>query len=187
METASRPLSVTVEDYLAAEQHSDIRHEYIAGSVYAMAGASDRHNLISGNIYAPLHSHLRAKTCRVFMSDVKLRAQASGENIFYYPDLMVVCDSRDSDRFFKRFPKVLIEVLSETTERTDRGEKFLTYRQLDSLEEYALVGQDRMEITVFRRANGWKAELIARPEDVLHLGSLEFSLAMPAVYDGVEW
>jgi len=121
------------------------------------------------------------------MSDVKLRAQASGENIFYYPDLMVVCDSRDSDRFFKRFPKVLIDVLSETTERTDRGEKFLTYTQLDSLEEYALVGQDRMEITVFRRANGWKAELIARPEDVLHLGSLEFSLAMTAVYGGVEW
>src|SRR5437588_8261366 len=107
METASRPLSVTVEDYLAAEQHSDIRHEYIAGSVYAMAGASDRHNLISGNIYAPLHSHLRAKTCRVFMSDVKLRAQASGENIFYYPDLMVVCDSRDSDRFLSDFQRSL--------------------------------------------------------------------------------
>jgi len=187
METASRPLSVTVEEYLAAEEHSDIRHEYIAGNIYAMAGASDRHNLISGNIYAALHSHLRGKTCRVFMSDLKLRVQAGEGTVFYYPDLMVVCDSSDRDRFFKRFPKVLIEVLSETTERTDRGEKFLTYMQLDSLDEYVPISQDRTEITVFRRANGWKAELSARPEDILDLRSLQFSMALAAVYDGVEW
>src|SRR5438132_5522959 len=133
METAARPIPLAVEDYLAAEQHSDIRHEYIGGNLYAMAGASDRHNLISGNNYAVLHSYLRGKACRVFMSDLKLRTQVAGENIFYYRDLMVVCDPRDTDRFFKRFPKVLIEVLSEATERTDRGEKFLNYTQLESL------------------------------------------------------
>ena len=187
METAPGPILVGIEEYLAAEQHSPVRHEYIGGNVYAMAGASDRHNLISGNIYAMLHSHLRGKACRVFMADVKLRMQVRGENVFCYPDLMAVCDSRDTDRFFKRFPKVLVEVLSEATERTDRGEKFLSYTQIDTLEEYALVGQDRMEITLFRRANRWKAELTSRPEEVLRLQSLEFTMPLAAVYEALEW
>ena len=187
METAPRPISVRIEEYLAAEQQSPVRHEYIGGNVYAMAGASDRHNLISGNIYAMLHSHLRGRPCRVFMADVKLRMQVRGENIFYYPDLMVVCDARDTDPFFKRFPKVLVEVLSEATERTDRGEKFLSYTQTDTLEEYVLVNQDRMELTLFRRANRWKAELISRPEEVLRLESLEFTMPLAAVYEGLEW
>ncbi len=83
------------------------------------------------------------------MSEGKARLRLAGEEIFYYPDVMVVCDARDTDRYFKRYPKVLIEVLSDTTEAIDLREKFLSYRQIETLEEYVLVAQDKMEVTVF--------------------------------------
>src|ERR1700678_3687060 len=104
-----------VEDYLEGEQDSEIRHEYIGGVAYAMAGASDEHNLIAGSIYAALRQHLRGGPCRVFIAEVKTRLRIAKEDIFYYPDIMVTCDPRDTDPYCKCFPKVVIEVLSEST------------------------------------------------------------------------
>ena len=177
---------MSVEDYLAGEQAGNVRHEFIGGAVYAMAGASEEHNVISVNITAALHSHLRGKPCRVFMADLKVRLQTARTDIFYYPDVMVTCDASDQDRYFKRHPKVLIEVLSESTDHIDRREKFLSYTQIESLEEYVLVAQDRMEAVVFRRAKNWHPEVLRQPDQPLCLASLDFSLPLRDVYEGLK-
>lgn len=176
---------VSVADYLAGEPISEFRHEYIGGEIHAMAGASEEHNAISGNLFAALLSHLKGRRCRAFIHDMKVRLQIAGDDIFYYPDVMVACDPRDTDRYFKRFPTVIVEVLSPETERTDRREKFLSYQQIETLEEYVLVAQDKSEVTVFRRANQWRPEIVRQASDSLTLSSLEFSLALVDLYDGV--
>src|SRR5205807_1050685 len=108
----------------------DIRHEYVAGQIFAMAGTTDAHNLICGNLYAAMHGHLRGGPCKLFMADVKARLFVEGEHFFYYPDLMVTCDRRDTEPLYKSFPKLIIEVLSDSTERLDRSEKFWNYVQI---------------------------------------------------------
>jgi len=187
MNTALQADRVSVEEYIEGEEHSQIRHEYIGGMVYAMAGGSSTHNLISGNFFAALHSHVRGGPCQVFMADVKTRLLIANEDIFYYPDVMVACDARDTDAYFKRFPKVLIEVLSDSTERTDRREKFGSYIQIETLEEYVLVAQDKMEVTIFRRANQWKGEVLRLPEQEAGLTSLGFKILLRDVYEGIKF
>ena len=177
---------MSVDDYLRGEPLGEVRHEYVAGCVYAMAGASEEHNDLAGNLYTALRAHLRGGPCKVFMVDRKVRRAVGRESVFYYPDLLVACDPRDTDRHFKRFPKVVIEVLSPETERTDRREKFMAYTGIETVEEYVLVAQDRMEVTAFRRAAGWAAEVLTRPQEKLALPSLGFSLEMAAVYEGVK-
>jgi Uma2 family endonuclease len=176
---------VSVADYLADEPISEFRHEYIGGEIHAMAGASEEHNAISLNLATALQSHLKGRRCRAFIHDMKVRLQIAGDDVFYYPDVMVACDPRDTDRYFKRFPTVIVEVLSPETERTDRREKFLSYQQIETLEEYVLVAQDKSEVTVFRRANQWRPEIVRQASDSLNLSSLEFSLALVDLYDGV--
>ena len=176
---------VSVADYLAGEPISEFRHEYIGGEIHAMAGASEEHNAISGNLFAALLSHLKGRRCRAFIHDMKVRLQIAGDDIFYYPDVMVACDPRDTDRYFKRFPTVIVEVLSPETERTDRREKFLSYQQIETLEEYVLVAQDKSEVTVFRRVNQWRPEIVREAGDSLQLPSLGFTLPVGEVYDRV--
>lgn len=177
--------SISVDDYLAGELKSEVRHEYIGGLVYAMAGASSEHNIICQNLLIALRSHLRGEPCQVFMESVKLRLRMANEDLFYYPDLIVTCDPLDTERYFKKFPKVLIEVWSPETERIDRREKFLSYTQIESLEEYILVAQDQTEVTVFRRINHWRPEVVNQPQQQLRLESLGFALSLPAIYDSV--
>ena len=186
MQAVQRIESLSVEEYLEGELSSRDRHEYIGGVVYAMAGGSEIHNDISLNLALALKTHLRGKPCKVNVADVKVRLEISDEDVFYYPDVMVACDPRNTDPYFKRFPQVLIEVLSPNTEQTDRREKFLSYIQIETLQEYVLVAQDRMEVTVFRRANKWQPEVVRRADEVLDLKSLGFTLPLTAVYEGVE-
>jgi len=186
MNTAEAIERIGVEDYLAGELRSEVRHEYLGGAVYAMAGASEEHNTIGLNLAAALHSHLGDGPCRVFMVDMKVRLSVARDEVFYYPDLMVTCDARDTDRHAKRFPKVLIEVLSSETERTDRREKFLSYTQIETLEEYVLVAQNRCEITLFRRSTQWNPEVLTLPEQHLELKSLQFQMPLSAVYRRVK-
>jgi Uma2 family endonuclease len=120
------------------------------------------------------------------MSEGKARLRLANEDIFYYPDVMVACDPRDTDRYFKRYPKVLIEVLSESTEAIDRREKFLSYRQIETLEEYVLVSQDKMEVTVFRRESHWQPEVLRQPDQLLRMATLDFTLPLSAIYEGVK-
>src|SRR6185369_12510163 len=176
---------ISVDEYLGGEKLAEVRHEFVAGHVFAMAGASEEHNFIAGNIFAALHAHLQGKSWRVFLAEMKARLLVSETDIFYYPDVMVACDPRDTDRYFKRFPKVLIEVLSPDTERTDRREKFLSYTQIETLEEYVLVAQDRREVTIFRRNGEWQPEILSKSESELELASLGFTLRLEGIYEGV--
>jgi Uma2 family endonuclease len=186
MEAVKQAEMVNIEDYLAGEQASAVRHEYVGGVVYAMAGASDEHIALSMNLAFALRAHLRGSPCRVQMSEGKARLRLAKEDLFYYPDVMVAWDPRDTDRYFKRYPKVLVEVLSESTEAIDRREKFLSYRQIETLEEYVLVAQDKIEVTVFRRSKQWQPEVLQRPGEILRLASLDFTIQLKLLYEGVQ-
>ncbi len=183
---ASASDAVTVEDYLAAEEAREVRHEYVGGLVYAMAGTTPEHNIIAGNLFAALRSHLRGKPCEVFFAEVKLRLEHAQNDIFYYPDVMVTRGARDRSQPSKRFPKAIIEVLSDATARIDRREKFWAYMSIPTLEEYVLVAQDRAEATVFRRAGQWRAEPRTKLEETIALPSLDFTMALSAIYEGVK-
>lgn len=185
MEAAPIAGWISVEDYLAGEERSEVRHEYIGGAAYAMAGASDEHIALSMNLAFALRTHLQGTPCKVQVFEGKVRLRVAKEEIFYYPDVMVACDPRDTDRYFKRYPKVLIEVLSESTEAIDRREKFLSYRQIETLEEYVLIAQDKMEVTVFCRKSNWQPEILRQREQSLRLPSLGFNLPLAEIYQGV--
>jgi len=175
---------LTKEAYLALEQTSLERHEYVAGQVYAMAGGSEEHDLIAGNFYTRLRAHLRGSDCRVFSGNMKIHIAAL--DIFYYPDVSVTCDPADTERYFKEHPKLLVEVLSPGTERIDRNEKLMNYRQLSSLEEYVLVSQTAAVVEVYRRdgAGNWVSETI-KANDSLTLESVGLTLTMAEVYEEV--
>jgi Uma2 family endonuclease len=141
---------LTPEEYLALEEQHDVKHEYVDGQVYGMAGTTDRHNTIAFNTGMLLRNHLRGSGCKMYFADVKARIDSC--NCFYYPDLMVTCDPRDAETpLYKRFPKLIVEVLSDSTEAFDRGDKFTDYQSLLSLEEYVLIGTKRQRVETFRR------------------------------------
>lgn len=181
------PLNIlTVEEYLEAEKSSDIRHEYVAGQVFAMAGASENHNLISGNMYMILRSHLRGSSCRAFMSDMKIKIKIKNANIFYYPDVIVTCDPEDKEKFFKTHPSLIIEVLSSSTATIDKREKRLNYQNIDSLKEYVLIHQNQIKVEVYRRDDegNWLTEILGK-DDKLHLESVNLTLTMADIYEDV--
>ena len=122
-----------VEEYLQLEEKSEMRHEYLGGQIFAMSGGSKEHNLIAGNIYSRLRSHLRGSSCSVFMADMKVKIELANQanDIFYYPDVVVTCDDQDQDRFFLNYPCLIIEVLSPSTETTDKREKLVNYKTLE--------------------------------------------------------
>jgi Uma2 family endonuclease len=180
-----KPTLLAVEEYLKTEPHSKVKREYARGKIYAMAGASDDHVLITGNAYAMLKNHLRGKGCLTFFTDTKVRI-ASNE-VYYYPDLVVTCDPRDRNfKDGKYFPTLIIEVLSPSTSSRDRGEKFADYRQIETLQEYVLIQQNSMQIDIFRRnaANRW--ELFPFEQgDIVEFASLDFQAAIAQFYEDV--
>ena len=171
-----------MDDYLTGELVAEVRHEYFGGRVFPMPGASDDHNRIAGNLFLALGNYLEGHVCEVFSNDMKARTHSQ---VFYYPDVMVGCDPRDTDNLYLRFPKLLIEVLSEATERLDRREKRWSYQTIESLEEYVLVAQDRVEFTVFRRANEWQPEVLTQLDQLARFVSLDFSMPLSSIYEGV--
>jgi Uma2 family endonuclease len=175
---------IKVDEYIQGEELSEVRHEYIGGQVYAMAGGSEAHNVLSGNLYAAIRQHLRGKPCKAFMADMKLRHLIAEDDIFYYPDVLVTCDPSDNEKYYKTQPVVLIEVLSPAAERLDRREKFLSYQRLPSLQEYVLVDQEKMAVTLFCRDSEWKPEHLSRG-DSLALPSIDFKLSLVEVYEDV--
>ena len=185
MQAALRRDFITVEDYLAGEEASEVKHEYVGGVVYAMSGTSKEHNRITGNIYAAFLRRLRHSPCRPFFSDVKVRLEALGDDVFYYPDVMVACDPRDTHRLFSRYPRILVEVSSPSTQRLDGREKRWAYQTIETLEEYMLVAQDRVEVTVFRGANKWNPEVFTRRENTVSLKSIGLALKVSSIYEGV--
>ncbi len=185
MQTAIQNEFVSVEDYLAAEEASDVRHEYLGGCVYAMAGETLRHNEVIGNLYSAIRSHLRSRSCKIYFSDVRVNLDLRNDQYYYYPDIVVTCDKRDTHPRFVRYPKLIIEVLSESTERTDKREKFFAYTSIPSLEEYVLVPQASPEVTVFRRTDKWGSEKFSGLKSKVKLQSLKMSLPLLAIYERV--
>jgi Uma2 family endonuclease len=173
------------EAYLEGEQRGDVRHEYLGGRVYAMAGASDRHNVISGNIFAALHRSLRGKPCRAYINDMKVRTETKGRTIFYYPDVQVACRKDEPSAYYKTEPKVIFEVLSRRAEQTDRREKYFAYTSMTSVMTYVIVEQRTMRVEIYRRAGErWDIELLQKPEDILQLPEIECTLTLEAIYEG---
>ena len=174
------------DDYLQWEDDSDIKHEYINGKVYAMAGASDAHVTIAGNLFALLLNHLRGSGCRVYISDMKVRLETL--NRFYYPDVMVTCDIRDQEiANYKRFPCLIVEVLSDSTEAFDRGDKFANYLTLESLQEYILISTKQARIDCFRRQSEgqWTVEFYTIDKVFFELKSINFTGEILALYEQV--
>lgn len=171
-------------DYLAGEQDGQVRHELIDGQAYAMTGASDYHNKLSGNFMFELMKGLKAKgsPCSVYVNDMKVKVC----NGFYYSDVMVVCDRQDTQNaYYKTRPVIIVEVLSPSTRRIDKTHKRLAYQSLESLQEYVLVEQDKAEVEVFTRQSGWQADYFY-PGDVLTFQSIDTSIAVEDIYYQVD-
>ena len=175
---------ISEEDYIRGEQESSIRHEYIGGLVYAMVGASDKHNLVAGNAFSLLHAYL-PEHCEVFMADMKIRMEIQRETLFYYPDVLVSCAADDRAAYYREQPCLIIEVLSFSTVRQDRFEKFLSYKQISSLQEYLLLEQEFREATLFRRKYGWQPEVYR--EGTFHLNSVNLDMTLDALYRRVRF
>lgn len=150
MGNAAARLGMSADDFLVWEAGEALRHEFVAGEVFAMAGAEDRHITVAGNLYVALRQHLRGSPCRVYMADMKLHIAAA--NSFFYPDLMVTCSLADaSRRLVKQDARFVAEVLSPSTAAYDRGAKFSAYRALPSLEEYLLIDIDSQTCDLYRK------------------------------------
>lgn len=182
---ASPQSPLSVQDYLQLEAESPIKHEYIDGEAYAMAGASDAHVTIAGNLFALLRSHVRGSGCRVYIADMKTRIEA--RNCFYYPHVMLTCDERDrGNDTYKCFPKLIIEVLSDSTEAFDRGDKFIHYQTLETLEEYILINTRHQRVECFQRNEAELWVLRYYTQGSFALASINFSAALAALYEDVE-
>ncbi|HEY0386663.1 MAG TPA: Uma2 family endonuclease [Pyrinomonadaceae bacterium] len=177
--------SLSIAEYLAGERDGAVRHEYVAGQVYAMAGASARHNRIALNIAGRLNDHLAGDECEAFMADMKIRVTP---DLFYYPDVVVTCDPPGGDSYFRTAPRLIIEVLSRTTERTDRHEKLAAYQACESVQEYALVSQEQMFVELHRRsADGWQTEIFTEPDAACTFHSVGLTLSLKEIYRNVSF
>jgi Uma2 family endonuclease len=172
------------DEYLREEELAKVKHEYLDGRIYAMSGASERHNRISGNIFFALRSLTRGKPCGVFMADMKVRERTS--NIFYYPDVMLVCDPSDDHPYYKERPCLIVEVLSPSTATIDRREKWRTYRDMSSLKYYLVVNSDQVEVEVYSRAEdgGWQvAQLEGGEVLTINCPPIQAALSLEDIYE----
>lgn len=183
MTALQKPLPMTVEEYLAAEPLSDVRHEFLGGDVYAMAGATARHNIISGNIFATLRGLLRGGPCTTFIHDMKVRLRTQDDLYFYYPDVMVACDPADDEPLFRERPSIIVEVMSESTERLDRREKYFAYRTIPALTQYILVEQQKLEVTSYLPHRGKPALILTSPEDRLGFPAIQAEIVLADIYE----
>ena len=172
--------------YLAWEAEQSTKHEYHDGEVFAMAGASDAHVTVAGNVYMALRNHLRGSPCSVFISDMKLRVEE--DNAFFYPDVFVTCAESDRGQSHsKSAPVLVVEVLSPATSAYDRGAKFAAYRKLPTLREYALIDPERLSLDLFRREGDSKRWVLHPIEAGGHVEWASVGLKVPleALYEDV--
>ncbi|QSA96797.1 Uma2 family endonuclease [Methylococcus sp. EFPC2] len=183
-------LPIPEADYLAGEPLSAVRHEYVAGHVYAMAGAGKAHNTIALNIASRLRNHLRGSPCRSYIADMKVRV--AREQAYFYPDVVVTCSERDTaadaPKDYLTEPRLIVEVLSPGTETTDRREKMRAYAALESLREYVLVESRFPQVEVYRRLpdGGWE-QWTWSPGETVRLDSVGLDLAFAEIYEDVEF
>ena len=177
--------NMSVEDYLQLDRETlDARYEYLDGEIIMLAGAKEDHNLISGNMFATLWNFLLDTECRVYGSDMRVRLS---EKRYVYPDVTVACKPEVSEEDILENPRVLIEVLSPSTEMVDRGKKFSGYKASPSVEEYVLVSTDYKKVEIFKREkkNFWTYQELG-PEDEFYLRSLDIHFPVATLYRNVD-
>jgi Uma2 family endonuclease len=175
----------TLEDYLGVEEMSSVRHEFVDGQIFAMAGGTPEHAALSAAALVLLGSKLRGGRCRPYSSDLRIRVLATG--LATYPDAAVICGEALRDPASPSHvtnPSVVVEVLSASTEEYDRGEKREHYQNIETLREYVLIAQDRRRVEVFARSSGGEwAHRVYGSGDVVELPSLSFAFSADELYD----
>ena len=172
--------AISESDYLAHyAQHPDGKYEYINGEIWAMAGASRRHNMIAMNVGAIFRQHLRGTTCFPFVSDFRVKCGSH----YYYPDIVVDCANHDENQATN--PVLIIEILSDSTRKTDLTLKLHDYKNIPTLQEYILIEQDFMAVTVYRRAQNWQATTYIAANEVIVLDSIDCRMSVADIYETV--
>lgn len=182
MNAQAKPL-MSYAEYLAAEARSEVKHEFLRGEVWAMAGGTPSHAGMQVNVSSSLVVALKGRPCRVFSSDLRVRISETDRST--YPDVTVVCgklETAPEDPNAVTNPIVIVEVLSESTEASDRGEKFQHYARLPSLQEYVLVSQVGRRVDVFRRSEGETWVFVPFTTGSVELKSLGVSVSLDDVY-----
>jgi Uma2 family endonuclease len=178
--TADRHISE--KEYLAGEQASEIKHEYVDGQVYAMGGGTDDHGRISRNFLVAVSIHLKDHECEPFPADVLVKAS---ETKFRYPDVMVVCNETSKSNLYKECPVIIVEVLSSSTRKLDKTTKMVEYLNIPTLQEYVLIEQNCVDVEVLRRDNGWKSEHYFLGDEVT-FESIGFTMSVEEIYERVQ-
>lgn len=184
------PKCLSIDEYLALEEVSEERHEYVAGQIFAMTGGSKPHNIISLNIATALRARLKKERgCTVYMADIKVKVSAV--NSFYYPDVMVECGAFDKTGVYVEQPIVLFEVLSKSTASTDRREKQIAYRQIPSLKQYVIIHQSRKRLEVSRRIgdDDWSIQELSGTETLVLDSCFDqpVSISMDEIYEDIDF
>lgn len=172
---------LSINEYLEGEEISQIRYEYIHGEVYAMAGVSQNHNRISGNLFKALAIGISDSKCEVFSENIKVRPSV---DVLYYPDLLVTCEGDFANKYICEFPVLIVEVTSPSTERIDHLEKLPAYKSMPSVREIVIVDQNRFAVEVYRRGSNdeWTTDFFDKPEDIFHLNSVDLDFTVADVY-----
>jgi Uma2 family endonuclease len=176
---------MTVEEFLEFAERSPTRHEYVNGFVHAMNGASMAHNRIESRLYKAIEKGLGGGPCEIFLSGLTLKVDTASDKQFLCPDLMVSCDREGWREKWLLNPRLIVEVLSPSTQHIDRREKAATYRRIPSVEEYVIVAQSSWQLTILRRAEDWVPKVVSGPEAVAEFQSLGISVPLAEVYCGV--
>jgi Uma2 family endonuclease len=187
MSTVSKPY-ISPDEYLAIERRSEVKHEYFAGEMFAMAGATEEHNVIAANVLAAIHLQFKGRPCKVYSSDMRVKVVATG--LRTYPDVVALCGEaqfEDNEHDTLTNPVLLVEVLSDSTEAYDRGKKFEHYRRVPSFREYLLIAQDRAHVERYLRSEDgqWVLSEYSDLAAVIDLSSVGCTLSLSDVYDKV--
>jgi Uma2 family endonuclease len=183
MTIAKKSDFITVEEYLNGELISEVKHEYVDGQVYTMAGASVNHNTISINIVSEFKTHLKKSPCRPFTSDMKVKTSI---NKYRYPDVVVVCDDDFIENgYATQTPTILVEVISRSTRQIDERDKLLEYINIPTLQEYVIIEQDVVDVTVYRKNDDWHSKHYFLGDEI-YFESIDLTLSVEDIYDRVQ-
>ena len=179
------------QEYLRLEREADYKSEYFKGEIFAMAGASENHNMISRRVSGSLYNHLQRKKCTHYSADMKLHIPAN--TLYTYPDLMVVCGDKkfvDGEKDIIMNPVIIIEILSKTTEAYDRGDKFALYRSIPSLREYVMISSTSLRAEVMRKESDLGLWFLASEADTLEgsieIKNIDLELSLSDIYEETE-
>jgi len=176
------PVPLSVDEYLRRELECPIRNEYVAGLAFPMADSTTRHALIANEVRKRFSNHLGGGPLRVFSDSMKLRLQLDQDVTFYYPDVMVAPGAQDVAGHYLENPRLIVEVLAPSTSTIDRREKAFTYRQIDSLEEYAWIAQGSQKLKIYRRSDNWAPLVLTAPDAVVEFRSIGLSVTLEEIY-----